>query len=146
MCTRREINCHKQEDSSDRGRFLESAEWAVGWRAQYLHPARQDAEWLFQHKCTVVVSPDFNGWVKAGAVVWGWEDVAAAFKVQERWNGSPRARRVSNGPMHIAPNRNVRKLSRKFVESAKGYRTTCARGFNGYAYEGACFSPLTLSA
>lgn len=85
---------------------------------------------------------DFDGWVEAGAVGWGWEDVAAVFKAQERWDGNSRAWRGSSGPMRVAPNRNVRKLSRKFVESARAIGLPTPEDYNGYAYEGAYICQL----
>lgn len=85
---------------------------------------------------------DFNGWAEAGAVGWGWEDVAPVFKAQERWDGKRRDWRGSSGPMRVAPNKNIRKLSRKFVESARAIGLPTPEDYNGQAYEGAYICQL----
>jgi choline dehydrogenase len=81
---------------------------------------------------------DFAGWVAAGAIGWGWEDVVPTFRAQECWLGDDGdSSRGRTGPMVISPNRNVRPLSKAFVEAARAAGLGAQRGYNGGAFEGA---------
>ncbi len=86
---------------------------------------------------------DFDGWVAAGAAGWGWKDVAPVFRSQEQWLGDdPNRLRGRDGPMVVSPNRNVRRLSRAFVEAARTAGLGSQQEYNGVAYEGAWLCEL----
>jgi choline dehydrogenase len=86
---------------------------------------------------------DFDGWVESGAPGWSWNDVAPVFRAQERWlgdDGDPG--RGRDGPMVIAPNRNARSLTLKFVEAARRAGFGREAQYNGRAYHGAWIAEL----
>jgi len=86
---------------------------------------------------------DFGEWVGAGAAGWGWSDVAPVFREQERWLGEDGdAGRGRNGPMSIAPNRNARSLTHRFVEAARRAGLGQEERYNGHAYQGAWIAEL----
>ena len=86
---------------------------------------------------------DFDGWVADGATGWGWNDVVPTFREQERWNGDDADQgRGRSGPMNIEPNRNVRALSRLFVEAAHRVGLPEDPHYNGHAYTGAWIAEL----
>jgi choline dehydrogenase len=81
---------------------------------------------------------DFEEWVQAGAIGWGWEDVAPVFREQECWLGEETSvARGRNGPMFVSPNRNAHPLSTAFVEAAHAAGLSRQPHYNGEAYEGA---------
>jgi choline dehydrogenase-like flavoprotein len=90
---------------------------------------------------------DFDGWVESGAPGWSWNDVAPVFRAQERWlgdDGDPG--RGRDGPMVIAPNRNARSLTLKFVEAARRAGFGREAQYNGRAYHGAWIAELHVDS
>jgi choline dehydrogenase len=86
---------------------------------------------------------DFDGWVESGAPGWSWNDVAPVFRSQERWLGDDGdSGRGRDGPMCIAPNRNTRPLTHRFVEAARRAGLGREDRFNGRAYQGAWIAEL----
>lgn len=86
---------------------------------------------------------DFDGWAAAGAPGWAWSDVAPTFREQECWigdDGDPG--RGRDGPMRVEPNRNVRELSRRFVEAARRAGLPEDPHYNGHAFAGAWIAEL----
>jgi choline dehydrogenase len=86
---------------------------------------------------------DFDGWVDAGAAGWSWSEVAPLFREQERWlgeDGDPG--RGRGGPMWIAPNRNARPLTHRFIEAARRAGLGNEERYNGHAYQGAWIAEL----
>ena len=86
---------------------------------------------------------DFDGWAAAGAAGWSWNEVAPVFREQEALAaGSGGPDRGRGGPMRIAPNRNARPLSHRFVAAARSLGLGGATEYNGAAYEGAWIPEL----
>jgi len=87
---------------------------------------------------------DFDGWVAAGALGWGWADVAPVLKEQECWLGEDGGRaRGRGGPMMVSPNRNAHALTKRFVEAAREAGLAGEADYNGGEYEGAWLCQLT---
>lgn len=86
---------------------------------------------------------DYEEWVAAGAAGWGWEEVAPVFRAQECWLGEEQnGTRGHNGPMMVSPNKNVHRLSKAFVESARAAGLGHQPHYNGDAFEGAWLTEL----
>ena len=80
---------------------------------------------------------DFEEWVAAGAVGWGWRDVVPAFREQECWLGRETDRpRGRKGAMTISPNRRVHPLTNLFLASARAAGVALLADYNGGPYEG----------
>ena len=79
---------------------------------------------------------DFRDWVDAGASGWSFDDVEPVFRAQESWSGEVTdSKRGLDGPMRIAPNRHVRDLSQRFVQSARKVLPAGPQEYNGTDYE-----------
>jgi len=86
---------------------------------------------------------DFDGWLKAGADGWGWEDVREVFRRQESWLGNDgQEDRGREGPMTVSPNKNALPLSHAFVEAARRSGLNDMPRYNGSAFEGAWICEL----
>lgn len=86
---------------------------------------------------------DFNGWLKAGATGWGWNEVAPIFAQQENWLGEEgELSRGRKGPMRIEPNTNARSISKLFVEAARRVGLGDEPYYNGHSYQGAWLAEL----
>lgn len=86
---------------------------------------------------------DFDGWEGAGAVGWGWRDVAPVFKSQEHWLGEDGdALRGRDGPMIASPNRNARASAHAFVQAARAAGLGQQPHYNGRAFDGAWICEL----
>ena len=84
----------------------------------------------------------FDGWRDAGAVGWGWQDVAPIFRSQEAWTGTSNYQRGRTGPLRVEPNRYANALSFALVETARSSGLNGTEDYNGGPFEGAWISQL----
>jgi choline dehydrogenase len=87
---------------------------------------------------------DFDGWVEAGAVGWGWDEVRPVFRAMERVAGKDGGdqRRGGLGPMRIDRLKTPNPVTTAFVEAAKACGLDGDGDYNGGAYSGAWFTEI----
>lgn len=60
---------------------------------------------------------DFESWEREGNKGWGYDDVLAAYKRLETWEGPPSDYRGTDGPVHVIENPHITDAARCFVEA-----------------------------
>lgn len=87
---------------------------------------------------------DFEGWVKAGASGWGWDEVSPVFRAMENLAcGDPGdQRRGRLGPMRIDRLKTPNPASAAFVAAARANGMNGDEAYNGGAYSGAWLTEI----
>ena len=82
---------------------------------------------------------DFDGWARAGAAGWSWDDVAPTFRAMENLSGYTPGdqKRGTSGPMAVGQPAQPHELAVAFVEAARSAGLRGGDRYNGGHFEGA---------
>ena len=87
---------------------------------------------------------DFDDWRDAGAVGWGWDDVAPVFKRMEAWSRGGDAVRGGDGPLPVQDiTDQVHPLCQDYLKAAKEAQLPFTDDYNGASREGAAIYQIT---
>jgi choline dehydrogenase-like flavoprotein len=86
---------------------------------------------------------DYDGWVKAGATGWGWDDVLPYFKKAQDQARGPSALHAVGGPLTVSDLRYKNPLSDVFLEAAGELQLPKNDDFNGARQEGMGYYQVT---
>ncbi len=86
---------------------------------------------------------DYDGWAKAGAAGWGWDDVLPYFKKAEDQQRGADAHHAIGGPLTVSDLRYKNPLSDAFLEAAGELQLPMNADFNGARQEGMGFYQVT---
>ncbi|MEK7264925.1 MAG: FAD-dependent oxidoreductase [Pseudomonadota bacterium] len=79
---------------------------------------------------------DYDGWAKAGATGWGWDDVLPYFKKAQDQQRGGSALHGAGGPLTVSDLRYINPLSQNFLEGAAELQLPTNDDFNGAKQEG----------
>ena len=82
-------------------------------------------------------SQDYEGWVEAGAVGWGWEDVLPYFLKAEHNERGAGPFHAQGGPLNVKDLTTSNPFSKKFTDAALQAGIAANTDFNGATQEGA---------
>jgi choline dehydrogenase-like flavoprotein len=88
-------------------------------------------------------SQDYDGWVKAGATGWGWEDVLPYFLKAEHNERGASALHAQGGPLNVKDLTSPNVFSKRFVDAALQAGIPTNTDFNGATQEGAGLYQVT---
>ncbi|MFZ5619385.1 MAG: GMC family oxidoreductase [Pseudomonadota bacterium] len=86
---------------------------------------------------------DYDGWTKAGAAGWGWDDVLPYFKKAEDQQRGRDAYHATGGPLTVSDLRYRNPLSQSFLDGAAELQLPTNDDFNGAMQEGMGFYQVT---
>lgn len=89
---------------------------------------------------------DYDGWVKAGATGWGWDDVLPYFHKSEDQTRGADAYHAAGGPLTVSDLRYKNPLSEAFLDAASELQFPTNADFNGARQEGMGFYQVTQRA
>jgi len=86
---------------------------------------------------------DYDGWAKAGATGWGWDDVLPYFRKAEDQARGPDAYHAVGGPLTVCDLRYRNPLSSAFLDATAELQMPKNADFNGATQEGMGFYQVT---
>lgn len=86
---------------------------------------------------------DYDGWESSGAIGWGWDSVLPLFREMESNSRGADEFHGDSGPLRVEDIREIRPLSRRFVEAAIAAGLPANRDFNGVTQLGSGFFQVT---
>lgn len=87
---------------------------------------------------------DFDDWRNAGAVGWGWDDVAPVFKRMEAWSRGSDDVRGGDGPLPVQDIADqVHPLCQDYLKAAEEAQLPFTEDYNGANREGAAIYQIT---